>query len=362
MTSAAHVAGAEPVHAALARVYGATPGQRLLGLACAGACFALAWALGRQAWLALFGALLAPILLGSAGMAALAALPRARLRWSGAWLALGVLLALGAGLGLLFHRYWTGGGGVGLGADLSAAAGRQVAASSFGVAALVLGLPLWRAQIQFRAQQLARLQQAALAAELKTLQAQIEPHFLYNTLSSTRYLTRHDPDKAGRMLEHLIGYLHSALPDMRADTSTLGREVDLARHYLAVIALRHGERLRVEIDVPAALAPAALPPLMLMTLVENAVKHGLERQPGAVRIGVHAEALGALLRIAVRDDGPGIGKSVFGCGVGLRNLRERLGALYGDGARFELLRLDSGVTEARLDLPLALAPTRAAQA
>lgn len=358
MTGAAPIAGAEPVHAALARVYGATPGQRLLGIACAGACFALAWALGRQAWIALFGALLAPILLGSAGMTGIGALLRGRLRWSGAWLALVILLALGAALGLLFHRYWS----VGLGADLPAAAGRQVAASSFGVAALVLGLPLWRAQIQFRAQQLARLQQAALAAELKTLQAQIEPHFLYNTLSSTRYLTRHDPDKAGRMLEHLIGYLHSALPDMRADTSILGREVELARHYLAVIALRHGERLRVEIDVPAALAPAALPPLMLMTLVENAVKHGLERQPGAVRIGVHAQARGALLRIVVRDDGPGIGNTVFGSGVGLRNLRERLGALYGDGARFELLRLDSGVTEARLDLPLALAPIREAQA
>ena len=349
MTAASHIIDAEPVHAALARVYGATPGQRLLSAACAAACCALAWALGRQAWIALFGALLAPIVLGASGMAAGTTLLRERLRWRGAWLMLGILLALGAGLGLAFYRYWEESAG------LSAAAGRQVAASSFGVAALVLGLPLWRAQIQFRAQQLARLQQAALAAELKTLQAQIEPHFLYNTLSSTRYLTRHDPDKAGQMLEHLIAYLHSALPDMRADTSTLGREVELARHYLAVIALRHGERLQVDIDVPARLAAAALPPLMLMTLVENAVKHGLERQPGAVRIGVRADADAAALRIIVSDDGPGIGKAVFGSGVGLRNLRERLAALYGDGAHFALLRLDAGVTEARLVLPLQMA-------
>ena len=352
MTGAGHIASAEPVyavHAALARVYGATPGQRLLSAACAAACFALAWALGRQAWIALFGALLAPIVLGAGGMAGVAALLRARLHWTGAWLALGILLALGAGLGLLFYRYWNAAAG------LPAGTGRQVLASSFGVAALVLGLPLWRAQIQFRAQQLARLQQAALAAELKALQAQIEPHFLYNTLSSTRYLTRHDPDKAGQMLEHLIGYLHSALPDMRAETSTLGREAGLVRHYLAVIALRHGERLQVAIEVPDALACAALPPLMLMTLAENAVKHGLERQPGAVRIGLRAAAQGADLCVTVCDDGPGIGKAVFGSGVGLRNLRERLAALYGKRARFELLRLDRGVTEARLVLPLQMA-------
>ena len=350
MSAARHRAEGEAVDAILARTYGASAGQRALGIGCALACFALAWALQRQAWIALFGALLAPILLGSAGMMGAAALLRARLRWPLAWLTLGVLLALGAGLGLAFFRYWEGGAGV------SAVTAPQVLASAFGVAALVLGLPLWRAQIQCRAQHLARLQQAALAAELKTLQAQIEPHFLYNTLSSTRYLTRHDPDKAGKMLEHLIAYLHSALPDMRADASTLGREVELARHYLALIALRYGERLQVDIVAPEQLAgqlgEAALPPLMLMTLVENAVHHGLERQPGTVRIGVRAAARDGRLCIVVSDDGPGIGKAVLGSGVGLRNLRERLAALYGDAARFELLRLDAGVTEARLSLPL----------
>lgn len=349
MTAARHSADGEAVHAILSRTYGTSAGQRLLAAGCAAACFGLAWAFQRQAWLALFGALLAPILLGSAGMAGAAALLRARLRWPLAWLTLGALLALGAALGLAFYRYWEAASGI------SAVTTPQVLASAFGVAALVLGLPLWRAQIQSRAQHLARLQQAALAAELKTLQAQIEPHFLYNTLASTRYLTRHDPDKAGQMLEHLIAYLHSALPDMRAAASTLGREVELARHYLALIALRYGERLRVDIDLPAQLASATMPPLMLMTLVENAVHHGLERQPGIVHIGVRAAAREGRLCIVVSDDGPGIGNAVLGSGVGLRNLRERLAALYGGGARFELLRLDAGVTEARLALPLAWA-------
>ncbi|WP_020652708.1 sensor histidine kinase [Massilia niastensis] len=333
------------VRAALRRTHACTPLQLALSAACGAACLALAWALQADRWLGLFGALLLPILCGSAGMNGALRLRRGPVSWTAAWL----LLALGAAIGLLFYRHWLAASGQARLSD------QQVLAAALGVGALALGLPLWRAQIQYRAQQIARLQQAALAAELKTLQAQIEPHFLYNTLANTRYLTRHDPDKAGRMLEHLIAYLHSALPDMRADSSTVGREVELARHYLALVGLRFGERLRVEIAVPEALAGLSLPPLMLMTLVENAVRHGLERQPGEVRIQLRAAMRGSFLLLTVADDGPGIGNAVLGNGVGLRNLRERLAALYGGAAGFDLLRTDAGQTEARLTIPCARA-------
>jgi sensor histidine kinase YesM len=199
----------------------------------------------------------------------------------------------------------------------------------------------------------AHLRQAALVAEMKALQAQVEPHFLYNTLANTRYLTRRDPDKAAQMLEHLIGYLHGALPDMRAATSTLGREFQLADHYLALMAIRFGERLRYRVDCPAALADTPMPPLMLMTLVENAVKHGLEPQPGPVSITLSAERAGNALRVTVLDDGAGLGRAASpGEGVGLSNLRERLAAMYGHTAGFTLSRAREGLTEARLMLPL----------
>jgi sensor histidine kinase YesM len=217
-------------------------------------------------------------------------------------------------------------------------------------------VPLWHAQGQARAQQVAGLRQAALVAEMKALQAQVEPHFLYNTLANTRYLARRDPDKAAQMLEHLIGYLHGALPDMRATTSTLGREFQLADHYLALMAIRFGERLRYRVDCPSALADAPMPPLMLMTLVENAVKHGLEPQPGPVSITLSAGQAGGALQVSVRDDGAGVGKAAPVEGVGLSNLRERLAAMYGHKASFTLSRAPEGLTEARLMLPLDRIP------
>jgi LytS/YehU family sensor histidine kinase len=155
------------------------------------------------------------------------------------------------------------------------------------------------------------------------------------------------------MLEHLIAYLHGALPDMRSQASTLGREFDLAGHYLALMAIRFGERLRYRLDCPSALAGLQLPPLLLMTLVENAVKHGVERKPGQVEVALEARRSGDALRVVVSDDGAGLGGAVLGSGVGLRNLRQRLAALYGGRAQFDLRRTPAGMTEAVLTLPVA---------
>jgi hypothetical protein len=333
--------------AAVRRLYGCTARQALCSLAVlCGFVAGAAW-LQRASLIGLFGAILGPMLLACAALLLGARMSGARFGWAAAWSAL--LLSVGAGtLATLapYHAWMRAHGLPGL-PDL------QVLACAFGVGVLALGLPLWHAQVRARTQQLAGLRHAVLAAELKALQAQVEPHFLYNTLANTRYLARHDPERAAQMLEHLIAYLHSALPDMRSQGSTLGREFDLAGHYLALMAIRFGERLRYGLDCPAGLASLQVPPLLLMTLVENAIKHGVERKPGPAQVALEARRSGDVVSIVVSDDGAGIVDAVLGHGVGLRNLRQRLAALYGGRAAFDLRRTPAGLTEAVLTLPVA---------
>jgi LytS/YehU family sensor histidine kinase len=169
-------------------------------------------------------------------------------------------------------------------------------------------------------------------ARLRSLQAQIEPHFLFNTLAHIQRLVQVQPERGRAMLRDLIDYLRSALPQMRQPTSTLGRELAMTRAYLNVQRIRMGERLRVELDVPEPLTNASLPPMMLVTLVENAIKHGVgpKREGGTVRIG--ARAAGGRLRVEVVDDGVGL-KLGAGAGRGLANTRARLATQFGaDGA------------------------------
>jgi len=305
----------------------------------------------RQAYggLALFSVLLLTAGAGTAGLLAVRPLlpGTASAGWTRTWVAL--LLGTLAGALLATWAYQALGGGSLL-VHLSLA---QVFLAALGFAALVLAVPLAYAQRQSQALHLASLEQAALSAELRSLQAQVEPHFLYNTLANTRYLARHAPDKAVQMLDHLIAYLHTALPDLRAPASTLGREFELAEQYLALMAIRFGERLTYHVDCPPQLAQASLPPLMLMSLVENAVQHGVEPKPGAVHVRVSASLSAQILTIVVSDNGAGLQGTVFGTGVGLRNLRERLAMLYGEQAHFELRIGADGSTESVLNLPYA---------
>jgi len=180
-----------------------------------------------------------------------------------------------------------------------------------------------------------RMGQQVTEAKLSALQAQVEPHFLYNTLASVQALTEVDPAKANEMTGHLIQYLRNALPKMRESVSTVGQEVELVRAYLSILQMRMGTRLTFDIAVPENLMALPFPPLMLPSLVENAIKHGLEpqREGGAVHITASLE--GGRLKLVVADTGRGFGETV-GAGVGLANIRERLAALYGDAARFSL--------------------------
>ncbi len=206
-----------------------------------------------------------------------------------------------------------------------------------------------------------RMSQQVTEAKLSALQAQVEPHFLYNTLASVQALTEVDPQQANLMTGHLIQYLRNALPKMRESVSTVGQEMDLVRAYLNILQMRMGKRLSFEIDVPEDLMDAPFPPLMLPSLVENAIKHGLEplREGGNVHITASAE--GDALRLTVSDTGRGFGDSL-GSGVGLTNIRERLAALYGDKGKLTLEAGEPHGVVATIEVPRDGARSMSAQA
>ncbi|HYC36226.1 MAG TPA: histidine kinase [Usitatibacter sp.] len=180
-----------------------------------------------------------------------------------------------------------------------------------------------------------QMEKNVLEARLALMQAQVEPHFLFNTLANVQHLVETDPASASRMLESLIRYLRAALPQMREATTNLGREVDMARAFLDIHRVRMGSRLAFDIEVPEALKGRAFPPMMLISLVENAIKHGVDPCCECGRIVIRAQEEGGQLRVSVVDTGEGIVPKKGG-GVGLSNIRERLKALYGASARLVL--------------------------
>jgi signal transduction histidine kinase len=204
-----------------------------------------------------------------------------------------------------------------------------------------------------RARALAAEKQA-LDAQLRALQAQIEPHFLFNTLANVVSLIDAAPGEARRMLERLIALLRASLSASRATSATLAQEVELLRAYLDILAIRMGRRLRFRIDVPAELGALPLPLLLLQPLVENAIKHGLEPKLTGGTVEVGARLHGDGFEITVVDDGLGF-RPGPGAGVGLSNLRERLAALYGDAARLAIEDLQPG-TRVRITLPRVAPP------
>jgi signal transduction histidine kinase len=239
--------------------------------------------------------------------------------------------------------------------------------------ALLLHLPLrwwrWREE-QALALRLMRAEQTAAMAELsrqvsltelKALQAQVEPHFLFNALASLQQLIRSQPATAERFLGELHDYLRLALPSLREPMSTLDREFELARAYLTVMATRLGERLRFDLHAQPGCNDRPLPPLMLLTLVENAVRHGIEPKPQGGRIELDARREGERFVLEVRDDGVGLqaaaGSPAQDQGLGLANLRDRLAGLYGGRARLSIQQRATGGVSARIELPWDETPT-----
>ncbi len=196
----------------------------------------------------------------------------------------------------------------------------------------------------------ARFEREMAEARLQVLQAQIEPHFIFNTLANVRRLHEKDPAAGRAMLDHLMRYLEIALPRMRDAESTLGRDVELIDAYLQIQQIRMGRRLAYSIDVPAPLRPCRVPPMMLLTLVENALKHGIGRVPDGGKVRVTARAEGEHLRLTVADTGTGFGAG-SGTGTGLANIRARLAAEFGDRARLTLENNELGGATGTIELP-----------
>ncbi len=174
---------------------------------------------------------------------------------------------------------------------------------------------------------------------LRMLQAQIEPHFLFNTLASAQQLAQKGAPDAARLIGHLVRFLRTAIPSMREDKGALKQEFEQIRAYLAIMQTRMGDRLDFAITADPLIEQYALPPALVMTLAENAIKHGIEPSEHGGRIDVHAALDDVTLVITVVDTGVGLnstnGREVGG-GLGLSNIAQRLQAIYGDAARVKL--------------------------
>ncbi len=219
---------------------------------------------------------------------------------------------------------------------------------------------LWERRAEERHQrEIAGLQRHRQETNLKllVLQAQIEPHFLFNTLASLRALLREDATRAEAMVDALVQHLRAVLPVVRTDSaaSTLSDQLVICASYLEIMANRMEGRLAYDIDVPRPLLQTPFPPLLLLTLVENAVKHGIEPKVGAGRIRIEAERItdtaGSAVAVRVIDNGVGLSRSV-GQGLGLRNVREQLTLRYGSRAALSLVSPPEGGTIACLQIPL----------
>ena len=194
------------------------------------------------------------------------------------------------------------------------------------------------------------LERQMAQARVRVLQAQVEPHFLFNTLANVRRLYETDRAAGHRMLDNLMRYFEAALPRMRDAVSTLGGEAALIESYLNVQQIRMGRRLAFRIDIPKALDAFEVPPMMMLTLVENAIKHGVNPLPAGGRIDVVARDVAGRIEIEVSDTGRGLAASSGG-GTGLANIRARLEAMYGGEASLLIAgNPPQGIT-ARLLLP-----------
>jgi len=200
-----------------------------------------------------------------------------------------------------------------------------------------------------------QLERTVVEARMEALQAQIEPHFLFNTLASIDQLIQTDPPRASRMQQSLIRYLRSAMPQMReGGRPTLGQQVDLSAAFLEIMAVRMEGRLQPVVNVPEGLKSAIFPSMMLQTLVENAIKHGLEPKPEGGRLEIGAAVADGMLAVHVLDTGMGFMPKASG-GVGLANIRERLKVLYQGRAELIIGVLPQGGTCATIKLPYEVA-------
>jgi len=271
-----------------------------------------------------------------------------------------VIVAVGATLGFLGGNLigdaWVGAPAF----DFLDLAGRRLATGVIVTLAATVGLCLFfygLGRSRHLQGQVDQARRAATEARLKLLETQLEPHMLFNTLANLRVLVTLDPPRAVAMLDRLDRYLRMTLGGSRALAHPLSDEFDRLDDYLALMAVRMGDRLRYALKLPDGLRDVSVPPLLLQPLVENAIRHGLEPRVEGGRIDVRARRQGDRLVIEVSDTGVGLDAAPAaddGGGFGLAQVRERLAAVHGDRARLDLAPSlqDDGGTRATLSVPL----------
>ncbi len=200
------------------------------------------------------------------------------------------------------------------------------------------------------------LKRQVVEARMAAMQAQVEPHFLFNTLASIDHLIETDPPRASKMQKNLIALLRASMPTMREanaqSSRDLGRELAVIRPYLEILKVRMEERLIIDIRVSEGLLSAEFPPMMLQSLVENAIKHGLEPKPEGGVLSVVAEIVHGKLAVTVADTGVGFGGAdTAGTGIGLANIRERLQLLHGKRAALVVAENPGGGTAVTITVP-----------
>jgi len=209
-----------------------------------------------------------------------------------------------------------------------------------------------QSQTRIKEEQIKRLTSEKKLAEanLQILQAQIEPHFLFNTLSNVLSLLDTDKEKGKSMLMDFVHYLRTSLSKIRGDKTTLGQEMEMIQAYLNIFKVRMGNRLHYKIDLPEKLKANTFPPMLVQPLVENAIKHGLEPKIDGGEILISGEAKDGILRLEVADTGDGFqGEKNFG--MGLSNIRERLQSLYGNSGRLLLEENQPNGLKATIEVP-----------
>lgn len=268
-----------------------------------------------------------------------------RVRWAPRWVVQLLAVGVAAPLATLLAYLWIVNGDV---MRFLQHEGFISGFVSISVSGLVVGLTLALGALyrerdaQARAQELAfalersTLEKQALDARLRLLNAQIEPHFLFNTLANVQQLVESGSPRAAPVLQSLIAYLRAAVPTLGDQNATLGAEVALVQAYLELMRMRMPDRLEFSVNLPAELAARRFPPMALLTLVENAVRHGIDPGEAGGRIRVEVREQPGAVEVSVADTGVGMSETAA-AGTGLNNLRERLRAFFGDAAQLQLL-------------------------
>ena len=210
-----------------------------------------------------------------------------------------------------------------------------------------------RARARMHAAELERIaaEKRSVESDLQALQARVEPQFLFNTLAHVKHLYEQDPAPAERMLDDLIAYLRAAMPRMRDTSSTVGQEIELVSAYLAIVALRLSDRLTYEIDSRSDVRGARMPPMMLLPLVDHAIRYGLAEPRTRLALRLRTDMVDKVVRIEIAHSGLAFAPDADA--EGIAGVRERLAALYGGNASLHLYERPPETSEAVLEFPRA---------